>query len=560
MPHSHFIKSIKIEKGQDIFLSFGRGKDKLKLNDLKRINIFIGENSSGKSNIIRAIVDDSHRNTKGEISISFIGNVVNDDDGQKQSQSNRALNKTNIEFKCFDIPPFRNLIIQNQFNITPANEYSGVVALENIDDNKIEEFYRILGEIIEIPGFKMQCKTTDNFPCCILSQNKDSRYINLSPLIHWGEYTFNGFNEPLDIDLLGWGTKSVIIIFYNLYFNENAIAFIEEPEISTHPKLLKNLFNWAFENRPEIQYFLTTHSSLLIDKVFMGRRDDDWQIFRVYMEKGITKAEPIRGKKSSIELLERLGFQSSNMLFANYVIWVEGPSDIFYYEAFLSMAGYLKEQGNNGNTKKPKLRRGTHYEIMWYGGSLQWRLFDLESKDEMELIFSMCRNGAVFWDYDDGKLKDRHNNIFKYLDKDQELQERYSVGCTGEILNFNGIQNGYINKGKLPITIEHLLTEKIALELIAKLITKKRKRNNIISKIKKNNKSTNKIKLSGGEKIELGQKLLEYVNNMIDRQETDKIKDLYAGNFNFIVKEDGRDVNTVEIYFNMLYEKITKAN
>ena len=70
----------------------------------------------------------------------------------------------------------------------------------------------------------------------------------------------DGKNTEITIDNLGWGTKSAIIIFYNLFLSEKAIVFIEEPEISMHPELLKRLFDWAFR---ETKLSVLYHDSLI---------------------------------------------------------------------------------------------------------------------------------------------------------------------------------------------------------------------------------------------------------------------------------------------------------
>ena len=91
----HFIRWVCFKN----ILSF---KD-FKLTDLKRINIFIGGNSSGKSNIIRATIGFVHNEDHTSVrNICFaddtmITNPLNDDSAYRDLY--------------FEIPPFRNLII-----------------------------------------------------------------------------------------------------------------------------------------------------------------------------------------------------------------------------------------------------------------------------------------------------------------------------------------------------------------------------------------------------------------------------------------------------------------
>ena len=341
----HFIRSISF-KG---LLSFDKNK-LFEIKDLKRVNIFIGENSSGKSNIFRAIIGFTPTSDY-EIHIIF------DNDKQIHESLNRYNEEHPENISFFEIPPFRNLIIPPNFYDWIQDERSGIINNARIRGN--ENFYKRLREIIEIEDFALK-----EDPKKLI--NGEIAYE------HWkdcGQYNFKRSNKDINIDLLGWGTKSVIIIYYNLFFCRNSIVFIEEPEISTHPKLLKNLFDWAFQKefKDKYQFFITTHSSLLIDKIFLGLEDNDVEIFKVFKDKNNhTQAEPVLGKIEGFKILDQLGYKSSNLLFANYLIWVEGPSDIYYYEAFLNMAGFLKHEEIGAGDAFYLLVLQSEAEGIWY--------------------------------------------------------------------------------------------------------------------------------------------------------------------------------------------------
>jgi len=403
MNKDHFIKSVTLKQK---VLSFN---EDFSLPGLKRINIFIGENNSGKSNIIRAIIGYPLKDLPIEIKF------------YKEEPIFFPLVNYEREHPYFEIPPFRKLIVQEDYPVC-KNERSGMLNLEKIEKRK-DYFYNELNKVIDIDDFILK-KGEKDFPCCLF--DKQTRCISLSPLAEWGCYKFKGCSEDINIDRLGWGTKSVIIIFYNLFFAKNDLIFIEEPEISTHPRLLKKLFDWGFNKRKNCQFFITTHSSLLLDKLFLDF-DKEIALFRVYKEGTHTKAELIEKREGRFKMLDQLGFKSSNLLFTNYIIWVEGPSDIYYYEAFLNLTGYLKKIHCGGR----EIKRGLHYEIMWYGGKIGAHLFEVVSYEDLSILFSFTRKGAIFWDYDKGKIERRHKKIIDILKSNSQLVDNFDIGCTG---------------------------------------------------------------------------------------------------------------------------------
>lgn len=524
--YGHFIKNIFLKN----FLSI----DSLNLSNCQRINVLIGENSSGKSNIIRGIIG----YVKGDFSkkeqyISFYDMSVID----------TPLNQNQDAHPFFEIPPFRMLVLQNIYSISADNPKAGILDLSKID----EEFYRPLEDIIGIKGFRLKEGLPIDFPKCLIKEIDEDgikkRHISLEQWTDWGRYEFmqEGQRKESNIDYLGWGTKSIIIIYYNLYFRAKSIALIEEPEISTHPNLLKNLLGWAFKFRPEVQFFITTHSSLLIDKIFTGLPEGNLKVFKVHKDnKGITKADAIETRIESFRVLDQLGFKSSNLLFVNYVIWVEGPSDIFYFEAFLNLENFLK-----GVPIEKCIKRGAHYEIMWYGGSEEGHLFDIESEDGLSIFFSFNREVAIFWDSDgDPKLKPTHKKI---VTRTHELEgAAILVGCTGEIIS-DISPDAYKNKS--PKTVENLMCQSVAQVALSKVYPQKGDIRMIAEKIGKNEKIKKEDNVN---KIMIGKAFLNIVNDSINNGNHDIIKSIYTHHdaMGWQIKD----------FFETLYQRIRRAN
>ena len=521
----YFIEGVCFEN----ILSF----EHFELIDFRRINVFIGGNSSGKSNIIRAIigfrVDNDNSNSAGHICFAdgtVIDHPLNND-------------KSNYRSCYFEIPPFRNLIILEGCALDRINWRSGIIDMSKIRENEID-FYEELEKIIGIEGFRLYgCTGVPN-----ISYDERERRINSEQWTNWGWYTrkVKDQDKEIPIDNLGWGTKSAIIIFYNLFFNKNAIVFIEEPEISMHPELLKKLFTWAFRERPGCQFFITTHSSMLIDKIFLGRETKELGFYEIYSEKGITHGCNLNEKLDQIRLLEQMGFQSSNLLFANYVIWVEGPSDIFYYEALLNIMDKLN--GDQG------IKRGVHYELMWYGGRQVKNMSDIKSKEGLNLLFSFGRKGAIFWDYD-GKDKYARDLARRIKNFKEDIEQKSNsficlhFGCTGRMMT--GCETAFSTEG-LPVTIENLMSKDFA--EIALEEAKIKKNREVIAKAFEDNEKPKGI---NSKKKVIGMAFLNLITEGLGLAYC-KPEDVFRSAI------APARCGTIMTFFSELYQNILKAN
>ena len=157
-------------------------------------------------------------------------------------------------------------------------------------------------------------------------------------------------NKRLPISSLGTGIHEVIILATAATFLENSILCVEEPELHLHPLLQKKLIHYLSEHTSN-QYFFTTHSAHLLDAV------DDIAIFHVRHDAEKTTVGAIETSNARFNVCSDLGYKASDLLQANCIIWVEGPSDRIYLNK------WLKSTDSN-------LVEGVHYSIMFYGGRL----------------------------------------------------------------------------------------------------------------------------------------------------------------------------------------------
>lgn len=164
---------------------------------------------------------------------------------------------------------------------------------------------------------------------------------------------------------------------------------LEEPENNLHPALLRRLIDFLARQRNERGFSLviTTHSPICID---LATKRDDATILHVRREGGRTVCQNVLDYAGQSSILEDLDVRGSDILQANGIIWVEGPSDRIYINKWIEVV-------SNG-----RLREGAHYIFLFYGGKILSH-FDALPPEELPKKIAMLavnRNLAVVLDSD----------------------------------------------------------------------------------------------------------------------------------------------------------------
>lgn len=224
---------------------------------------------------------------------------------------------------------------------------------------------------------------------------------------------------------LGTGVSQIIMLLSHLFLNKDKQlnVFLEEPESNLHPESvikLIDIFNRELENHT---FFITTHSSILIDQL-----DENWSISKISRDlNNASKVYSCENLVQKYELLDDLGIRASQLLQSNMLIWVEGPSDAIYLKKWID------------DISETKLTLGKDYSFVFYGGSnlSHHNILNHEHLDSIDFLYT-SRYVAIFCDsdcdskdkYDEGDFKQRVKNVLEKLSelKKSEISSAFDMG------------------------------------------------------------------------------------------------------------------------------------
>lgn len=273
-----------------------------------------------------------------------------------------------------------------------------------------------------------------DFSDIVVQQNQSSK--------KWEIYLEETTKGRIPVSHSGSGIKTILLALGFLYLvphieNKTLGDYLfcfEELENNLHPALQRRLLlylrNIAEQNH--CVFMLTTHSSVFID---LFNADPLAQIIHVTHDGERAVA---RSPKTYIErkgILDDLDIRASDLLLANCIIWVEGPSDRIYINRWIELFtdGRLKE--------------GAHYQCVFYGGRLLAHLSanpcSAAAPEDAVSILKVNRNAIVVIDSDRTRNRTEVNETKKRL-----ATEVRSVGGLAWITDGKEIEN-YISVAAL---------------------------------------------------------------------------------------------------------------
>ncbi|MBI4804785.1 MAG: AAA family ATPase [Desulfovibrio sp.] len=181
----------------------------------------------------------------------------------------------------------------------------------------------------------------------------------------------------------GSGLKTVILVLLNtivipkiLKKNPSDCVYIfEELENNMHPALQRRLIDYIewFCCSNNCFSFLTTHSSVALDKFYTSKNA---QLIRVEHDGESAKTYCLKEHFDGLGVIKELGIRASDLLQANGIVWVEGPSDAIYINKWIEIVS------------EGRLQEGRDYQCVFYGGSLLSH-FECVSPDESNELINL---------------------------------------------------------------------------------------------------------------------------------------------------------------------------
>ncbi|QNK47571.1 AAA family ATPase [Brevibacterium sp. PAMC23299] len=206
------------------------------------------------------------------------------------------------------------------------------------------------------------------------------------------------------LESLGTGVSQLVMLLSYLYLNrqKQLNVFIEEPESNLHPEAVIQLVKIMENNFENHRFFITTHSSILIDQV-----KNNWSIQRIYRKDvHASNILPCTEVLQQYSLLDELGIRPSQMLQSNTVIWIEGPSDRTYVNK------WIKDNSD--------LLEGKHYSFLMYGGA-NLASYDLIDNDDYINVLRTSRYSIILCDSDKScekaELKERVKRLIQRVNE-----------------------------------------------------------------------------------------------------------------------------------------------
>lgn len=252
----------------------------------------------------------------------------------------------------------------------------------------------------------------------------------------------------------GSGLKTIIQVLLNLLIVpesegkkvSNYLFAFEELENNLHPALLRRLFSYIedFARKNDCHFFITTHSPVVIDKFSTC---DIAQIIHVTHDGKTARTKTIESFTDKNSLLDDIGAKASDLMQANGIVWLEGPSDRIYFNKWIDLI-------SDGKIKEHK-----DYECAFFGGSiLKHYEANPEPSDNAVNILKVNRNAILVCDGDKTSEKNELKaRVKKIQDEAKDVSLFMWITAAKEIENYipASILEKIFDKTNLPEIEKH---------------------------------------------------------------------------------------------------------
>lgn len=280
-------------------------------------------------------------------------------------------------------------------------------------------------------------------------------------------FVFDG-QLKLNSSEVGTGYTMLYILLMEISRNSKKIIVIDEIESHLQPGIIRALMD-IIQEQSNTQFIISTHAPTVIS----SSRENDY-LYKFIKTKSECKFEGFfrnnnDGSKSAKilrEVYNDLGVLPANVLLSNCIIWVEGPSEIFWIRAWLrEYLHFIKENGTNLT-----LVEGLHYSILMTGGSNISHLsfeegeknIDSIEEEEMLRVLRVNPNPFVIIDSDNmkvgsekynrtvriGKEINSQNRLNSKMYIDERFKDKIFHNDNDVATNLNDIPNFWIMEGK----------------------------------------------------------------------------------------------------------------
>lgn len=289
----------------------------------KRVNIFIGNPNTGKSNLLECLnlLNYNSSTLKDFVRFENISNLFIDYDIFLKIKivADDLLSESWIENDEFIIETWvgqRGTPFRNNFDLN--GKFSRGSSNTLVNDIPQIKFYKFNNNVFFHSGQKTFLETPDgkNLPSVILSRKELRAYIqdllgamDYKLLLNPIENRIEIYKEELITIAFPFASISDTIkriIFYTaaIQSNRNSVILLEEPEAHIFPFYSNEIANQIVNDLGNNQFFIVTHNPYLLQTLIENTTSKDLQVNITYMENYKTKVHQITNEKDISELID----------------------------------------------------------------------------------------------------------------------------------------------------------------------------------------------------------------------------------------------------------------